>query len=136
MGTKPENQEAVAAGAAAAATAAASSAAAPREEEHAGSDTEAAAVGGKKKKAKKKKKKKKGSQHRTQQQHAPTIYANLGDLDTFKITTDAVSGRCVVASRDLEAGELVLHEPPFAKVGYVAEFLEIMMISHSLYHWK
>ena len=111
MGTKPDT-------AAATTTTAAAAAAAPREEEHSGSDVEATRVGEKKKKAKKKKKKKKKPQD-SSQQHPPTVYAHLGDLDTFKITHHPVSGRCVVASRDLEAGDLVLHEPPFAKVSGV-----------------
>eukprot|EP00904_Undaria_pinnatifida_P001821 jgi/Undpi1/1163/HiC_scaffold_10.g04625.m1 len=36
--------------------------------------------------------------------------------DTFLIKQDAVAGRCVVAKRDLQPGELVSDEPPFAKV--------------------
>eukprot|EP00903_Cladosiphon_okamuranus_P008244 g7936.t1 len=122
MGPKPENHV----GQALVAAAPATTAAASRERDHAGSEVEATAptaaaaapAAGKKKKANKKKKKKKTPQdcNSNKTQHAPTIYAGLGGFDTFKITQDAVSGRCVVASRDLEAGELVLHEPPFAKV--------------------
>lgn len=110
MGTKPENHEGD--------SPAAAAAAAPQEDEkEEGGAEEAAAAVDKKKKVKKKKKKKKKTPQSKKQQHAPTIYASLVGLDTFKITQDAVSGRCVVASRDLEAGEVVLHEPPFAKVG-------------------
>lgn len=35
---------------------------------------------------------------------------------TFRMQQDAVAGRCVVASRSLQPGGLVLEEPPFAKV--------------------
>lgn len=73
----------------------------------------------KKKKKEKKKKKKKGvdgavlSSSSSQQLPDVCLYTQL---DTFRVTKDAIAGRCVVASRDLAEGELVLDEPPFAKV--------------------
>ncbi|CAM9294139.1 unnamed protein product [Scytosiphon promiscuus] len=71
----------------------------------------------KKKKRKKKKKKAQTSQTPSINQLGEVhIYADIKDLHTFQVTQDALSGRCVVASRDLDAGELVLHESPFAKV--------------------
>lgn len=38
------------------------------------------------------------------------------ERETFRVTHDAVAGRCVVAAKDLKPGELVFDEPPFAKV--------------------
>ncbi|CAM9395772.1 unnamed protein product [Ectocarpus fasciculatus] len=67
-------------------------------------------------KKKKKKKKKKKSQQQNNQLAEVQLYEMITDLDTFKVTEDSVSGRCVIASRDLKAGELVLREPPFVKV--------------------
>lgn len=57
---------------------------------------------------KKKKKKKKASP-------SVSIYKNLVG-GPFKVTENATVGRCVIAAKDLEAGEMILHEPPFAKV--------------------
>ncbi|CAM9909254.1 unnamed protein product [Ectocarpus sp. 12 AP-2014] len=65
---------------------------------------------------KKKKKKKKKSPQQNNQLAEVQLYETIKDLDTFKVTEDSVSGRCVIASRDLNAGELVLREPPFVKV--------------------
>ncbi|CBN74163.1 conserved unknown protein [Ectocarpus siliculosus] len=67
-------------------------------------------------KKKKKKKKKKKSPQQNNQLAQVQVYETIKDLDTFKVTEDSVSGRCVIASRDLKAGELVLREPPFVKV--------------------
>lgn len=62
---------------------------------------------------KKKKKKKKNKDKKKKLLEDVFIYK---DRDAFKVLQDAVSGRCVVAARDLGPGELVLDEPPFAKV--------------------
>ncbi|CAM9457536.1 unnamed protein product [Pylaiella littoralis] len=93
------------------APAAAAAAAAAPAREYAGGDTETSA-------ASKKKKNKRKNKKRASNSHVPdvVIYPTISKLGTFKVTQRPVSGRCVVASRDLEAGELVIHEPPFAKV--------------------
>lgn len=57
---------------------------------------------------KKKKKKKRASS-------GVIVYKNLVG-SPFKATESATVGRCVVATKDLEAGEMILYEPPFAKV--------------------
>lgn len=67
---------------------------------------------------KKKKKKKKKSPQQNNQLMEVQLYETIKDLDTFKVTEDSVSGRCMIASRDLKAGELVLREPPFVKVPF------------------
>lgn len=70
---------------------------------------------------KKKKKKKKGGVGGgggigSPQAAAGACRTYYGKADTFLIKQDAVAGRCVVAKRDLQPGELVSDEPPFAKV--------------------
>lgn len=84
-------------------------------------ETEAASSAGIKKKKKKKKKKiKKASGDDSTQVADVFVYDDRG---TFSVTQDTVSGRCVVASRDLVPGELVLAEAPFAKVTFTANML-------------
>lgn len=88
-----------------------------RAEEGGLGDSEAEETSKKNNKRKKKKKKNKKKTVGSISQLADVqIYGGVKDLGTFQVTQDAVSGRCVVAARDLQAGELVLHEPPFAKV--------------------
>lgn len=62
------------------------------------------------------KKKKKKKKKRAQQQQSSAQVCIYTTLDTFNVTTTPGVGRCIVASRDLQEGELVLSEPPFAKV--------------------
>lgn len=69
---------------------------------------------------KKKKKKKKASS-------GVLIYKNLVG-GPFKITESATVGRCVVTAKDLEAGEMILSEPPFAKVNSPA----IAIVDHPI----
>ena len=71
-----------------------------------GFDGPKAAVGSKKKKKKKK---------RTASTSSVVIYASLNN-GTFKVTENAIAGRCVVAAKDIAEGESILYEPPFAKV--------------------
>lgn len=62
------------------------------------------------------KKKKKKKKKRTNPSAQVCMYSML---KTFNVTTSPGVGRCVVASRDLTEGELVLDEPPFAKVSVI-----------------
>lgn len=62
----------------------------------------------------KKRKKKKGATSSAQ----PDGVHLYQPVKTFKLTTHKVAGRCVVAAKDLKAGELIMEEPPFAKVSH------------------
>lgn len=67
-------------------------------------------------KTKRKKKKKEGPASASQCRQSSAEVCLYTGVDTFKVTTNPAVGRCVVASRDLSEGELVLDEQPFAKV--------------------
>ena len=91
---------------------------APQEQEQPGAsdqETSRSTSSGASKKKKKRKKKKGGGGGGGSSNTAGACTYGV-QCDTFLLKQDAVAGRCVVASRNLEAGELVVEEPPFAKV--------------------
>lgn len=91
---------------------------APQEQEQLGASDQETNPGtssaASKKKKKRKKKKGGGGGGGSPQAAGASTYGD--HRDTFRIEQDAVAGRCVVASRNLQAGELVVEEHPFAKV--------------------
>ena len=92
---------------------------APQEQEQPGAsdqETNASTYSAAASKKKKKRKKKKGGVGGGSSPQAASTCTYGDQRDTFRLKQDAVAGRCVVASRNLEAGELVLEEPPVAKV--------------------
>lgn len=62
-------------------------------------------------------KKEEGKEEKEEGSFAPLAQVFVyGERETFRVAHDAAAGRRVVAARDLKPGELVLDEPPFAKV--------------------
>lgn len=72
------------------------------------------------KQRKRKKKKKQGSSSASQEADT-RLY---GSEDKFNIIQHPNAGRCVVAAKDLEAGDVISREPPFSKVLFHVVYLK------------